>query len=66
MTPTQITNVRKDNNMKRIIAHWLVGHIPYYVFTENEEMRYRCTLCGKYLRKSGFYNTLEVVGCEDE
>ena len=52
--------------MKKIIVHWFTGHIPYYVFTENEEMRYKCTLCGKYLGKTGFYNHLGVVNGEDE
>lgn len=52
--------------MRKRIAHLLVGHIPYYVFTENEEMRYKCTLCGKYLEKTGLYNTLDVVRCEDD
>jgi len=49
--------------MKRLV-HKLIGHIPYWVYTEVDEQKretkvYRCTLCSKELVAS-MYNRLEV------
>jgi hypothetical protein len=49
--------------IKQKIAHWLVGHIPYYVYEKdipnykNKEKVYYCSLCREELT-GGVYHWL--------
>lgn len=49
--------------IKQSIAHWLVGHIPYFIYEDSDgkhtpaTKHYRCTLCGMEL-SGGVYHQL--------